>query len=64
MNCRGTTTIIRYKRKEGIFRLDIKRKFFAVEVVRHWDRLPKETVDAPTQAVLKARLGKALSNWF
>jgi len=32
-----------------------------VRVVRHWDRLPKEAVDALFLAVFKARLDGALS---
>ena len=31
-------------------------KFFAVRVVRHWNRLPKEVVDVPSQETFKARL--------
>jgi len=34
-----------------------------VRVVRHWQRLPREVVAAPSMAVLKARLDGALSNW-
>jgi len=30
--------------------------------VRHWNRLPREAVDAPSPEVLKARLDGALSN--
>jgi len=33
-----------------------------MRVVRHWDRLPREVVAAPSLAVLKARLDGALSN--
>jgi len=32
--------------KEERSRLDIRKKFLTVRVVRHWHRLPRETVDA------------------
>ncbi|KFZ60835.1 hypothetical protein N321_10584, partial [Antrostomus carolinensis] len=41
---------------------DIRKKFFSVGMVRHWNRLPKEVVDAPSLEVFKARLDEALSN--
>ncbi|KFO71912.1 hypothetical protein N303_00206, partial [Cuculus canorus] len=51
-----------YKLERDRFRLDIRRNFFTMRVVRHWNRLPREAVDAPSLEVFKARLDGALGS--
>jgi len=51
-----------FKLREGRFRLDIRKKFFTMRVVKHCHRLPREVVDAPSLAIFKPRLDGALSN--
>ena len=42
--------------------MDIKRKFFTQRVLMHWNRLPKEAVDAPSLQAFKARLDVVLGS--
>ncbi|KFP83805.1 hypothetical protein N311_05034, partial [Apaloderma vittatum] len=51
-----------FKLKQGGFRLGIRKKFFTVRMVKHWHRLPREMVEAPSLETFKVRLDGALSN--
>ena len=42
--------------------MDIRQKFFPVRMVRRWHRVPREVVNAPSLAVFKARLDRALGD--
>jgi len=47
--------------EEVRFRLDIRKKFFTMRVMKRWNRLPREALDALSLVVFKARLDTALS---
>ena len=44
------------------FRSDIRKNFFTLRVVKHWNTLSREVAGAPSLETLKAWLDRALSN--
>jgi len=51
-----------FKLKAGRFRLDIRKNFCTMRVVKHWNRLPRDLSNAPPVETFKARLDGAPSN--
>ena len=47
---------------QGRFRLDMRKHFFGERMAKHWNRLPREVVDAPSLSVFKRHLDNALNN--
>jgi len=60
--CSDRTKSNGFKLQEGRCRLDIRKKFFTMRLVRHCNRLPREVVDIPSLEVCKAGLDGTLSN--
>ena len=47
---------------QGRFRLDIRKHFFTKRVVKQWNSVLKEVVNAPSLSVFKRHLDNALNN--
>ena len=51
-----------FKLREGRFRLDMRKRFSIVRVMRPWNRLPRVVVLALSLETFKVRLDQALGN--
>jgi len=49
-----------HKLKQRKFQLNMRKNFFTLRVMEHWNRLPREVVDSPSLEILKTRLDKVL----
>lgn len=48
--------------QDGRFSLDVRNNFITRRVVRHWNRLPADTVDAPPLKALRVSLDGAVGS--
>ena len=44
--------------------MNIRKHFFIVRVIEHWQRLSREVVECPSLKILKSCLDEVLGNWF
>ena len=57
------TRINGFKLMERRFRVDIRKKFFTIGMVRSWNRIPREVFDAPSSAYHRIiKVGKTSKN--
>ena len=52
----------RHKLEHRRFHMKIRKDFFTVMVMVHWNKLPREVVDSPSLEVFKTCLDNLLSN--
>jgi len=50
----------RHKLKHRKFQLNMRKNFFPLRVMEHWNRLPRGLVESPSLEILKTHLDKVL----
>jgi len=49
-----------HKMKHRKFDLNMRKNFFILRVMEHWNRLPREIVESPSLEIFKTRLDNVL----
>jgi len=49
-----------HKLKHRKIHLNMRKNFFPLRVMEHWDRLPREVVESPSPEIFKTHLDKVL----
>jgi len=49
-----------HKLKHRKFRLNMRKNFFPLRVMEHWNRLPREAVESPSLEIFRTRLDAVL----
>jgi len=49
-----------HKLKHRKFRLNMRKNFFPLRVMEHWNRLPREVVESPSVEIFRTHLDKFL----
>jgi len=49
-----------HKLKHRKFHLNMRKNFFPLRVMEHWNRLPREAVESPSLEIFKTYLDKVL----
>lgn len=61
MAVRDRTRSLGLKLQQRTFRLETRKNFLPMRVVKRWKKLPREVVDCPSWDIFKSRLARHLA---